>query len=121
MSAIRWSRSILGVGVLALSLGTGACSGNGGSASPQKVEGSGGGGAGADASPDATTGGVMACATDAQCASQVPPTTPTSCASGTCNVLQGVCVFSAKDEDGDGHPAANCKSTNGVANLVRHL
>jgi hypothetical protein len=30
-------------------------------------------------------------------------------------VLQGTCVFSAKDEDGDGYPAANCKSTNGVA------
>ena len=28
--------------------------------------------------------------------------------------MTGTCTFAAKDEDGDGHPAFNCKATNGV-------
>jgi hypothetical protein len=57
----------------------------------------------------------VSCTTDTDCASRVPPTSPPDCAVGTCSAIQGECVFSAKDEDGDGFPAFDCKSTTGVA------
>src|SRR5271165_2603256 len=57
--------------------------------------------------------GDAKCTTDSDCASAAPPTTPEACATGTCSA--GACVFSAMDQDGDGHPAAHCTSTNGIA------
>ena len=91
--------------------------------------GSGGADAGRDggASAHGAAGGgwqkgdaAVACMTDADCAASVPPTVlapgvGASCAAGECSPLQGVCEYVAKDEDGDGHQAANCMSTNGVA------
>jgi len=69
---------------------------------------------GADGGADATTGqgGSKSCTTDSQCTP--PPTTPANCATGKCNSVTGTCTFKAKDADGDGHAAANCKATNGV-------
>src|SRR5580704_19424515 len=91
----------MAVALCALSCGTG-----GGAAA----------GPGSDGGPGARAAdGAAGCATDADCAASVPPTTPAGCASGKCNVLQGVCEYVAKDEDGDGHPAASCRSTSGVA------
>jgi hypothetical protein len=46
-----------------------------------------------------------ACTTNADCLSQLPSTTPPNCATATCSELAGVCTFTAKDEDGDGHAA----------------
>lgn len=66
----------------------------------------------ADAGADGTTAG--ACKTDKDCAAQVPATTPAGCATGRCNAVQGTCVFAAKDQDGDGHAAANCTATDGT-------
>jgi formylglycine-generating enzyme required for sulfatase activity len=90
---------------LVVVLSTISCSGNNG--------GSGGGGTGggtdAGPGPDAST----ACTTDSQCSATVPPTSPTGCATGRCNAVEGVCEYVAKDEDGDGHAAANCKSNSG--------
>ena len=65
-----------------------------------------------DGGADATT--MVTCTTNADCAATLPTTTPANCATGTCNAVQGVCQYAAKDEDGDGHTAANCKSTNGL-------
>jgi hypothetical protein len=94
--------SVAWVGAIALGLGAGACGGgSGGSAA-----------SGGDAGQDSTT---ALCTTDSQCAATVPTTTPANCATGTCNAVQGVCQYVAKDEDGDGHPAFDCKSTSGVA------
>jgi formylglycine-generating enzyme len=104
MSAHRWTWTIACVTGLTLSLGTGACNSNGRGSLTSNSH---------DSGVDATESG-MACTTNADCAARVPPTTPAGCATGTCNAVQGVCVFSAKDEDGDGHPANNCVSTNGV-------
>jgi hypothetical protein len=101
MGSIRWEWAV--TAATALALGAGSCSGGSSNAG-------GGGGPGAEAGADGTT----ACTSDSQCASQVPPTTPAGCAIGACNAVQGVCVFSAKDEDGDGHPADDCHATNGV-------
>ncbi len=68
---------------------------------------------GADARADGTV--VTGCATDQECASKLGTTTPPDCATATCNLLRGACEFVAKDEDGDGHAAADCKASNGVA------
>ena len=95
--------SVMGVAALAIALSGGSCSGGGG--------GKGGGddgGTGQD-----STGGGGGCATDSDCTSKLPPTTPASCATGKCDALQGTCTFVAKDNDKDGDPAANCKSNNG--------
>jgi formylglycine-generating enzyme required for sulfatase activity len=88
---------------VALSLGAGSC----GPAAPASA-------GGADAALDRDTSAATACTTDVECAAQVPPTAPANCATGTCNT-QGVCVFSARDEDGDGHRAYGCQSTTGAA------
>ncbi|HTB72985.1 MAG TPA: hypothetical protein VK762_07065 [Polyangiaceae bacterium] len=72
-------------------------------------------GASVDDAGSPSTEATGACATDSDCAATVPPTSPANCATGRCNTLQGVCVYVAKDEDGDGHLAGNCASTNGVA------
>ncbi len=102
--AIGWT---LAGGVTALvALGAGGCSSSSGAAQS---------GPGDDAGGQDGTGGGTACTSDSDCAAQVPTTTPANCAQGTCNAVQGVCTFSAKDEDGDGHASATCKSTNGVA------
>jgi hypothetical protein len=106
MSTIRGKGAICAAFAVAVLLG-GACSGGGGNVTSGSDAG-----AGADTSRGGGGGG---CTTNAECASKVPPTKPANCAEGTCNTLQGTCVFSAKDEDGDGHPAFDCKSTNGVA------
>ena len=106
MSSIRWTWSLSGVAALGLALSAGSCSSgsNGiGAAGPGT---DGGSGSGSDA--------TATCTSDAQCISSVPPTTPANCATGKCNAVQGVCEYVAKDEDGDGHAAANCKSTSGV-------
>jgi formylglycine-generating enzyme len=104
MSAHRWTWTIACVTGLTVSLGAAACSGNSGGSLASNTD---------DGGVDATESS-LACTTNTDCAARVPPTTPAGCATGTCNAVQGVCVFSAKDEDGDGHPANNCVSTNGV-------
>ena len=106
MSGSRWS-SVGVVVAIAGALFTGSCSSGGGGAGVGKASKDGG--------ADATVG----CVTDADCATSVPSTRPApgvgaNCAAGKCNALQGVCEYVAKDEDGDGHAAANCTSTNGV-------
>jgi formylglycine-generating enzyme required for sulfatase activity len=118
MSGSRWS-SVGIVVAIAAALFTGSCSSAGGGAGAgsgskdggSTASSSGGGGSGADA--------TVGCTTDMDCAASVPPTMAAfgvgpNCAAGKCNALQGVCEYVAKDEDGDGHAAANCKSTNGV-------
>jgi hypothetical protein len=102
MTRSRWI-SISGAGAIIIALSAGSC--GGGSSGTSATSGN-------DSGSDATT--MMACTMDSQCAATVPPTTPANCATGTCNAVQGACVYAAKDEDGDGHAAANCKSTNGV-------
>ena len=71
-----------------------------------------------EAGADGMSGGATTCRSNADCMVDLPATIPANCATGTCNTLQGVCAYVAKDEDGDGHPAANCKSTNGVTIVV---
>ena len=68
--------------------------------------------------PSASDGGLAkdvfaGCTTDAECAATAPPTIPAGCATSSC--AKGMCEYAAKDEDGDGHAAASCRSTNGVA------
>jgi hypothetical protein len=75
-------------------------------------------GPGSDASASGANG-MDSCVRDADCAASAPPTmlvagVGPNCAAGRCNALQGVCEYVAKDEDGDGHAAANCVATNGV-------
>jgi hypothetical protein len=89
---------------IALALGDG-CSGGRASV--------GAGGSDGGTSTDGTTGG-SGCTTNTDCTSQVPVTTPPGCATGKCDSVQGVCTFVAKDQDGDGDPAANCKANNGT-------
>jgi hypothetical protein len=96
--------SVGGLAAIAVSLSAGAC-GSGSHATASKSTDGG-------ASADATT---ASCATDSDCAASMPPTIPAGCATGKCNALQGTCDYVAKDQDGDGHPAANCVSTNGIA------
>ncbi len=60
-----------------------------------------------DGGADVTTTG---CTSDTQCVAKLPTTTPPGCASATCDKLRGACVFAAKDEDGDGHTAAQCSA-----------
>ncbi len=103
MSIGRWMAGWTSGIALAVALSTGSCSG--GSSGTHDTGGDGGAGS------DATT---TSCTTDAQCLATVPPTTPASCATGKCNAVQGTCEYVAKDEDGDGHAAANCKSNSGV-------
>ena len=74
------------------------------------------GGTHAEISADAgAPGGALRCTTDADCLSRLPETSPPGCATARCDVLQATCEFVAKDNDGDGHPAAACKSTSGAA------
>ena len=102
-AAIRGTRRSLGIGA-ALALAAASCGG-----------GSGAGSRG-DASTGSSTSASTGCTTDADCLSKLPSTTPSGCATASCNALQGQCVFSAKDEDGDGHPAHACVSNDpGVA------
>jgi hypothetical protein len=118
MSKNKFIWSLACAAACTLAVSTGACGGSGASSSGTGSSSGAGSSSGTGGGDDASTGsqgGSPACTTNADCTSQVPPTMPANCAQGTCNALQGVCVFSAKDEDGDGHPAANCKSTNGVA------
>jgi hypothetical protein len=91
-------------GAMSLALGASVSSCGSGSA--------GAGTTGSDAGQDAT---APSCTTDSQCAATLPPASPANCVTGKCNALQGTCEYVAKDEDGDGHPAASCNSTNGVA------
>jgi sulfatase modifying factor 1 len=117
MSGSRWS-SVGVVVAIAVALFTGSCGGGGGSA------GTGTGGKDSGTTGSSSSGGpgadaTVGCTTDAECAASVPPTMVVpgvgpNCAAGKCNALQGLCAYVAKDEDGDGHPAANCESTNGV-------
>jgi hypothetical protein len=46
---------------------------------------------------------------------KVGPLSSTLASEGKCDVVQGKCRFVAKDADGDGHTAANCKPTSGGA------
>jgi sulfatase modifying factor 1 len=118
MSGSRWS-SVGGVAAIALALLTGSCSSGGGGVGAGKGSKDGGptgsGSSSGGPSGDATAG----CTTDMDCAASVPPTmvaagVGANCAAGKCNALLGVCEYVAKDEDGDGHAASNCVSTNGV-------
>ena len=104
MSSIRWTWSLSGVVAIGLALSAGSCS-SGSSGAGANGPGTDGGSSG-----DATT----TCTTDAQCAASVPATTPANCATGKCNVVQGACEYVAKDQDGDGHTAASCKSSGSV-------
>jgi hypothetical protein len=100
----RWFGSVSALAAVALSLGGSSC----------------GGGAnhGTGATSSGSDGGSAApCTMDSECAAMMPSTTPPNCAVGKCNVLEGVCSFSAKDEDGDGHPAANCTSNDSSATV----
>jgi len=54
------------------------------------------------------------CTTDSDCAAAMPQTSPAGCAVAKCDPLQGVCSYLAKDDDGDGHRAASCKSLGGA-------
>jgi hypothetical protein len=108
MSVRRTCWVLSAVAAIALIGGEACSSGSSGAA--------GGNPGGPDASSDTgSSGDGIACTTNADCEAKVPPTTPASCATGTCNSVQGLCTFTAKDDDGDGHLAANCASTNGVA------
>ncbi len=114
MKRSRASVSVKVATAFALLVGMGAC----GESSTPSATGLDGGGEGGNPSPgeggrnaSTTTG----CKTDSDCAGMVPPTTPADCATGKCDAVQGTCTFTSKDEDGDGHASANCKSTNGVA------
>ena len=118
MRGSRWS-SVGVVAAIAAALFTGSCSSGGGGAGAGTARKDGGtpasGSSGGGSVADATVG----CVTDADCGASVPPTRAApgvgaNCAAGKCNALQGTCEYVAKDEDGDGHAAANCKSTNGV-------
>jgi hypothetical protein len=66
---------------------------------------------------DAAVGNAPAipCKASDECAAQVPPTVPEDCAVGRCDPRRSVCVFYAKDEDGDGHPAFHCEASDGAA------
>ncbi len=92
----------VGVAALALALSLASCSG--GSSDVASSDGGPG---------DDSTASGGACKVDADCAARVPSTAPADCAVGKCDPLQGQCAFTAKDQDGDGHPAANCKATGG--------
>jgi hypothetical protein len=121
MKALRFAYSLTTVTALWALLGTGSCgglaTGYGGSADASDAS--------ADDAPssdvtvsDTTTEAPphhKGCAADVDCLRRIPPTNPPLCATAACDVPTGTCVFSAKDEDGDGHPAADCMSTNGVA------
>jgi hypothetical protein len=110
--------SVGGGMAIAVALFTGSCSsgcGDAGAGTASKD-----GGASGSGSSGGVTDATVGCATDGDCAASVPPTIASpgvgaNCATGKCNVLQGVCEYVAKDEDGDGHPAANCESTNGIS------
>lgn len=96
----REVRMRVGVGsVAALLLGVTVASCSGGSEGSSVADG------GADGT---STGG--ACSADADCAAQLPATQPPNCATAKCDALQKQCIFAAKDADGDGHAAANCKA-----------
>ena len=104
MKRFRWLPAS-DVVAITVALSAGSCV-SGSNGTPGNASGKDGGTA-----PDATA----SCTTDAQCAETVPQTTPASCATGRCNAAHGVCEYEAKDEDGDGHAAADCKSNSGVA------
>jgi formylglycine-generating enzyme required for sulfatase activity len=118
MSGSRWF-SVGGVAAIALALLTGSCSSGGGGAGAGKGSKDGGPTGSGSSSGGPSADAPVGCTTDMDCATSVPPTMAApgvgaSCAAGKCNALQGVCEYVAKDEDGDGHAAANCVSTNGV-------
>ncbi len=75
-----------------------------------------GGGSHAATTPSGGDGGITpgagsgSCKSDADCALLLPATSPPNCAVGKCDALQGGCTFVPLDQDGDGHPAANCKA-----------
>ena len=113
MSSSRWI-SVSGAVAIAMALSAGSCSSGGSST------GANGSGKDAGSLGHGGAGASVTCSTDSDCAASVPPTMPAPgvgarCAEGKCNALQGVCEYVAKDEDGDGHTAANCISTTGVA------
>jgi hypothetical protein len=108
MKSSRACMSVTSVAALAVALSGGACSGGKGDVGAAGDDG------GVGAGQDATSSGGGGCATNTDCASQVPPTAPAGCATGKCDALQGTCTFVAKDNDGDGDPTANCKASNGV-------
>jgi hypothetical protein len=105
MNEIGWKWAAVVV-CAAIATGAGACGSSGGHA-----KGSGAGGAGGVAT---TSSGGVACKTDADCAAQVPDTTPPGCALSKCNTVRGACELVAKDQDGDGQAAANCTANDGT-------
>jgi sulfatase modifying factor 1 len=118
MSSGSWL-SLSGIAAIAAALFTGSCSSGGGGAGVGTASKDGGTGSSGSSSGGPGADATVGCTTDMDCAASVPPTVAApgvgpSCAAGKCNALQGVCEYVAKDEDGDGHPAANCTSTNGV-------
>ena len=108
MKSRTWMASATGTVAIAVALSAGSCS----SSNSGNTTGDGGTREAGAPTPDATAS--ITCTTDAQCAASVPVTTPANCATGKCNAVQGVCEYVAKDQDGDGHAAANCKSTTNV-------
>ena len=68
----------------------------------------------ADLSATGSGGVAPECTTDDDCAAMLPATEPADCARARCDALQGRCVFEARDQDGDGHAAAQCAAA-GVA------
>lgn len=112
--------TLLSVGAL----GTAACGGDdtgggnggGGSGNAGGANGGGAGGAGGSATGGASSGGggtggtAVGCTTDADCEAKLPATEPLNCAAANCDLVLKTCNFIAKDEDGDGHAAAQCKA-----------
>ncbi len=95
---------------------SGGTNGGGGGAGGTGATGTGATGTGATgATGTGATGGGPAidCQTAADCAAQMPATTPAGCADASCDTVLGKCVFKARDDDGDGHAKANCVASGG--------
>ena len=106
-------RAVASLAGLVLAVAAASCGGGRGGAGAAQDAST---GSKQDASTGSSTSTSTGCTTDADCLSRLPATTPPGCATASCNALQGQCVFSAKDEDGDGHPAHACVSNDpGVA------
>ncbi|HEU4405331.1 MAG TPA: putative metal-binding motif-containing protein [Polyangiaceae bacterium] len=104
-------------GASAGSTGVGGTGDGGGAGGAPKAGGGGTGGAGGSGGTGGAggSGGPGAgCRSDADCAGQVPETSPANCATAKCDVGAGRCTFFAKDADADGVASAHCQSLGGV-------